>query len=187
MKEILLLLVAIPVGLLVVLSNGLHDMSTAPIIGSDPSATPVVIVAQQVAPPIVVPLPTPVNVPAITANPDDLVGRLLAAASTWLGTRYEWGGCSKLGVDCSCFVQNAFAAIGVRLPRTTVEQIKVARPVTQPAAGDLVFFDNTCSNCGLNPTHVGLVIRPGVMIDAGDPVNIEPIYGGHNARYGRVL
>jgi cell wall-associated NlpC family hydrolase len=84
---------------------------------------------------------------------------------------------------------NIFATVGISLPRTTVPQLAFATPVTADEAmpGDLVFFDNTCSNCGANPTHVGLVIGPGKMIDAGDPVHIEPIYSGHNARFGRVF
>jgi cell wall-associated NlpC family hydrolase len=129
-------------------------------------------------------LSTPV--PSITSD----VGALIAAAKSWLGVHYLWGGCSRTnGIDCSCFVQTAFQAIGVHLPRVTTEQIRVGTPVTsgQAAAGDLVFFDNTCTNCGDNPTHVGLVLGGGQMIDAGDPVKIEPIYGGHNARFRRVL
>ena len=86
-------------------------------------------------------------------------------------------------------MQTVFATVGVHLPRTTVEQIRTAQPIlaTQAQAGDLVFFDNTCSQCGPNPTHVGLYLGNGRIIDAGDPVHIEAVYSGHNARYGRVI
>ncbi len=119
----------------------------------------------------------------------DRITTLVTNAMAWLGVRYRWGGCARDGIDCSCLMQNAFRTIGVNLPRTTVEQIRVARPISSSsaAAGDLVFFDDTCTGCGANPTHVGLVLGDGRMIDAGDPVRIEPIYSGHNARYGRVL
>jgi len=33
---------------------------------------------------------------------------LLAAIEEWLGTRYKMGGCSKSGVDCSCFVKAVY-------------------------------------------------------------------------------
>lgn len=132
-------------------------------------------------------IPTPGLTPGVMAS--GRVERLIAAAMTWVGVRYLWSGCTRAGIDCSCFVQTAYAAIGVAIPRTTVDQIRVVTPISasQATSGDLVFFDNTCTQCGANPTHVGLVLRPGVMVDAGDPVKVEPIYGGHNARYGRVL
>ena len=38
-----------------------------------------------------------------------------------------------------------------------------------------MYFDDTCTNCGANPTHVGLYIGNGQMIDAGDPVRVESI------------
>lgn len=127
-------------------------------------------------------VPVPVSIPAV------LDTSLLQEALTWLGTRYEWGGCTKhVGVDCSCFVQSVLATVGIRAPRVTTDQIRWATPVSadQRLPFDLVFFDNTCSNCGANPTHVGMYLGDGMMIDAGSPVQIERVYTGHNARYGR--
>lgn len=115
----------------------------------------------------------------------------VAKAFTWLGVPYLWGGCSNRGIDCSCLVRNVLAAVGINAPRTTTEQIAWATPVPreQVQVGDLVFFDNTCTGCGGNPTHVGLYIGNGQMIDAGDPVQINPAfigsYGNHNPRVGR--
>lgn len=135
-----------------------------------------------VSPPVV---PTPVaGAPALLFDGQ----YLLQQALSWLNVKYDWGGCSRVtGVDCSCFVQSVFATVGIHMPRVTVDQIKWAYPVPsgQQRPFDLVFFDNTCTNCGANPTHVGLYLGDGKMIDAGDPVHIENVYGGHNARYGR--
>lgn len=119
----------------------------------------------------------------------DRLQALVNAATSWLGVRYAWGGCSRSGVDCSCFVMNALAVIGIHAPRVTTDQIRWASPINAADAhtGDLVFFDNTCTGCGPNPTHVGLYLGGGTMIDAGDPVRIESVYSGHNARYGRPL
>src|SRR3954467_9464822 len=132
------------------------------------------------------PVPTPLPI-AVTAAAGDRFEGLMAAARSYLGTPYQWGGCSRSGIDCSCFVRSVLASAGINAPRVTYQQIAWATPISAADArtGDLVFFDNTCRDCGPNPTHVAMVVSPGVMIDAGDPVRIEPIYGGHNARYGR--
>ncbi len=136
----------------------------------------------------VIDAPAPTSTPVPSIVPLSGVAAVIEAAMTWLGVRYQWGGCSRSGIDCSCAVQTWWAVDGVHLPRTTVDQIKAVAPVSAAEArpGDLVFYDNTCSDCGANPTHVGLVLGAGKMVDAGDPVQIEPIFTGHNARYGRV-
>lgn len=136
--------------------------------------------------PVQVAQPTPLPAPTVEPS-DDRIGQMIAAARTWLGVPYSWGGCSKAGVDCSCFVRNVLALLGINAPRVTTQQIAWATPVSQAEAraGDLVFFDNTCTGCGPNPTHVGLYLGGGSMIDAGDPVRVERVYSGHNARYGR--
>jgi cell wall-associated NlpC family hydrolase len=162
------------------------------------SAAPVVVTVSIRATPAPVHVePVTVRVPtvgAVAATPTPLpvehaegIEALVVAAKSWIGVRYAWGGCSKAGVDCSCFVRNVLAVLGINAPRVTTQQIKWATPISasEARAGDLVFFDNTCSDCGANPTHVGLYLGGGTMIDAGDPVRVEPVYGGHNARYGR--
>jgi cell wall-associated NlpC family hydrolase len=164
MRELLILLLLAPVGLMVVLSNSLATFKPTVAARSTP---------------VVVSMPVPIVTPG-----SDIV----AVAESWLGVRYLWGGCTRRGVDCSCFVRNVLAVFGINAPRTTVEQIRWATPVTreQIAVGDLVFFNDTCRNCGPNPTHVGLAIGGGLMIDAGDPVQIERIdFGAHYAGAGR--
>lgn len=75
----------------------------------------------------------------------------------WKGTPYRLGGASQDGVDCSAFVQVVMAdALGVRMPRTTREQLGFGRRValrsTRP--GDLVFF-----RTGRTTYHVGIMLR----------------------------
>jgi hypothetical protein len=136
---------------------------------------------------------------------------VLNQASAWLGTRYVFGGCSRAGIDCSCFVQTIFGSIGISLPRTSQLQYNatVGRGLGtgSPQAGDLVFFFRTYADPGQDWTHVGVVSRVdsnGVvwMIDApgaraaGDPpdapfgrVREEPIAGTwlqHRPTFARI-
>lgn len=94
-----------------------------------------------------------------TVNPPDPNAKGAAAATSFalnnLGVPYSWGGgtpngptkgfgngANTVGYDCSSFVQAALARAGVKLPRTTYDQMKVGKPVpnlvsAQP--GDLLF------------------------------------------------
>jgi cell wall-associated NlpC family hydrolase len=89
------------------------------------------------------------------------------------GTPYVWGGTGHGGFDCSGLVLRAYKRAGIDLPRTAAEQYgafsrKISWKHLKP--GDLVFFD------GLG--HVGMVSRPGYMVDAphtGDVVKEEPL------------
>jgi len=145
---------------------------------------------------------TPVTAPLRLARPPAMPvptvvghewGDLLAYALSWVNTPYLWGGCSRKGVDCSCFVQNVLGQVGISAPRVTTQQVRWAIPVTreQLRPFDLVFFDNTCQGCGANPTHVGLYIGNGQMVQAGgSAVSVQPVFSGfyglHFSGAGRV-
>ena len=142
-------------------------------LATGPDVTTAAALVLTVATPIAVPVPT-IAPGELTSN--DAVERTIAAATTWLGVPYRWGGCTRSGVDCSCFVQNALlVGAGIRAPRVTVDQIRWATPipVTQMRRGDLIFFRNTCTGCGPNPTHVAMYLGGGQFIHAGDPVQIS--------------
>lgn len=72
--------------------------------------------------------------------------RELAARSSlqYQGTPYKWGGNDpSAGIDCSAFVKYLYGNIGVNLPRTAAEQVKVGQVVArledlQP--GDRLYF-----------------------------------------------
>lgn len=67
---------------------------------------------------------------------------LLEEANQWLGTPYCFGGNDNRCVDCSGFIQNLFANIGVELPRTSSEQAKYGKAIeiNNLSVGDLMFF-----------------------------------------------
>lgn len=87
---------------------------------------------------------------------------VIQAARGYLGVPYKWGGTSRQnGMDCSGFLQAAFKDVGVQLPRTTYEQVKVGHAVglnhLQP--GDAVFTEP--GHAG--PNHVGLYVGHGMI------------------------
>ena len=164
-------------------------------VGVSDSAPPAVSVEAHTpsngAPVVVSTVQTPVPTLVPAPGADARIQQAISYALTWLGVRYSWGGCGRSGIDCSCFVQQVMASIGISVPRVTTAQIAYDRPVARDdlRPGDTVFFDATCSGCGGNPTHEGLYLGGGLMIDAGDPVQVNPVFTGyyaaHNPRAGR--
>jgi cell wall-associated NlpC family hydrolase len=89
-------------------------------------------------------------------SPDrSAAGRVVSAARSFLGAPYRYGGADARGMDCSGLTSQAFASVGVVLPRTAAEQARAGRWVAldELAAGDLVFF-----SFADKPDHVGLVV-----------------------------
>ena len=136
---------------------------------------------------------TPIAVPVPTAGQalsGDLGGRIVQIARLWLGVPYVFGGCSRAGVDCSCLVQNVYAAVGIRLPRIAVDQFNATVPINDPQPGDLVFFANTYMP---GVSHVGIYIGNGLQINApttGQVVSVASAvtgyWGAHYAGARRV-
>ena len=125
-----------------------------------------------------VPVTAPVGAPAPPMSVD-LGPRIVELAQTWLGVPYVFGGCSRGGVDCSCLVENVYAAAGIHLPRVAVDQFNATSPISDPEPGDLVFFANTYEP-GIS--HVGIYIGNGLQINApttGEVVSIAPVFTGY--------
>lgn len=87
-----------------------------------------------------------------------LTEQLLNVANDYQGIRYQWGGMSRTGMDCSGFVKNAFNQFNISLPRTSKEMASRGERVSSSEAkpGDLIFFKNGGSRV-IN--HVGIVIE----------------------------
>lgn len=75
--------------------------------------------------------------------------QILAMARPLMGTHYEWGGVTELGIDCSGLTQFICKNSGVWLPRDAEEQAIVGQIVAFDSdiekyaqAGDLIFFVN---------------------------------------------
>ena len=101
---------------------------------------------------------------------------IIAYASNFLGTPYLWGGTSpSTGFDCSGFTQYVYAHFGIKIGRTTYDQIndgyEVSKGELQP--GDLIFYGE-----GGNPTHMGMYVGNSTYIHSprtGDVVKISSI------------
>ena len=89
---------------------------------------------------------------------------LYAHYNQWKNTKYQIGGLSRNGIDCSGFVYMTFKTrLGMVLPRSTEFQAEVGASVdkNQLRAGDLVFF-----RTGRTDRHVGVYLENGRFLHA---------------------
>ena len=133
-------------------------------------APPEVKPASAVAPP---PPPEPAAAAAPPPEPDpaqesgSAVGAAaVEAAKSQIGTPYVWGGAAPGGFDCSGLTSWAYKQAGLDIPRVAADQT-VGRQVSyeelQP--GDLVLWSG----------HAAMYAGDGMMIEAGSPVQMNPV------------
>ena len=114
---------------------------------------------------------------------------VVSIAKQYIGVPYVFGGSSPSGFDCSGLIYYAFKNSGKSISRTTAAgYYSMAKKVTSPQIGDLVFFSNTYK---AGVSHVGIYLGNGQMISAsGSKVIIESILSGywksHFTSYGRI-
>jgi len=123
-------------------------------------------------------------VPGAPAPAGDPGRAIAAAASSLLGTRYEFGGADLGGFDCSGLALYVYAQSGIAIPRTAREQQRAAQPVprAQLEPGDLVFFHIS----GRAVDHVGVYVGAGEFVHAphrGVAVTVGELAGGYYAQH----
>ncbi|MEY4298753.1 MAG: hypothetical protein RLZZ423_1932 [Cyanobacteriota bacterium] len=107
------------------------------------------------------PRPRLLDAAAITAAIPTVLA--FAEAASQQPNRYLWGGNLGPDFDCSGFIQAAFAAAGIWVPRDAYQQERFCQPVAVAPGqyallrpGDLIFFGRP-QRC----THVGLYLGSG--------------------------
>lgn len=90
-------------------------------------------------------------------NNCDLADQLVEVATSRIGTRYRPGGTTEEGFDCSGLVFSTFENVGIKLPRSSVEQANYGVKIgnEQAQKGDLIFFK---TNRKGQINHVGMVV-----------------------------
>ncbi len=85
-------------------------------------------------------------------------------AKSLLGNPYKYGGASPKGFDCSGLVYYTHGKLGIRTPRTSLQQYKNAKNIklSKLHSGDLVFFTLNKANV----SHVGIYLGNGRFIHA---------------------
>jgi len=103
-------------------------------------------------------------------NSEVMRKKLYAQYGQWKGTKYEVGGSSKKGIDCSGFVYVTFKSkLGVVLPRSTELQADAGKNVDKGhlRTGDLVFFKT-----GMFDRHVGIYLERGRFLHASTSLGV---------------
>ncbi len=91
---------------------------------------------------------------------------LVKETKKWIGTRYQYGGHSRKGTDCSGMVMEVYLAVcGIALPRSSREQQAFCQSINKKdlVEGDLIFF---CTGSAGRVSHVGMYIGDGKMVHA---------------------
>ncbi|WP_017472155.1 NlpC/P60 family protein [Amphibacillus jilinensis] len=97
------------------------------------------------------------------------VESIIQTAKSQIGSRYQWGGTSPSGFDCSGFIQFAFDQHDVTLPRTVSDMWHRTIKVDQPSIGDLVFFETYKKG----PSHAGIYLGNNQFIHASESQGVS--------------
>ncbi len=113
---------------------------------------------------------------ALSSNQNYISRLLYKEYASWHRTPYKYGGEDLNGIDCSSFIQKIYMdAFGIKLPRTTLDQVKKGIKVSKNnyKDGDLIFFKT-----GYNTRHTGIIIEKGKFIHASQKrgVSISDIH-----------
>ncbi|MFK0046003.1 C40 family peptidase [Streptomyces sp. NPDC090741] len=100
---------------------------------------------------------------ALAAMPSVRASTAVGGVLAEIGKPYVWGAEGPSAFDCSGLMQYVYARAGIRLPRTTWDQINAGSrvPVSQVRPGDLIFYRGGA--------HVGMYVGDGKVVHAPRP------------------
>jgi len=111
----------------------------------------------------------------------------------WLGTPYRGGSNTKLGTDCSGFVQMIFREVYnkdlTHSSRAMIKEVDLLKKKSALKEGDLLFFKTYHHRV----SHVGIYLRDGLFVHASTSNGVEiaslnmPYYKRTFYKAGRVL
>lgn len=150
--------------------------------------------AVETAPPAVAasPVVAAADAPEARKAGDSIKDRLLRVAQRMLAVPYRFGGTTLWGLDCSGFVQKAFAFLDLGLPRTAREQFREGLKISKAdlSPGDLVFFRTYAKYA----SHVGIYLGDNRFVHASSRDRMvtidsldEPYYMKHYLGAKRLL
>jgi cell wall-associated NlpC family hydrolase len=117
---------------------------------------------------------------------ESTLDELIRVAMSFKGVRYVYGGASRKGTDCSGFVMQAYASIGISTPRSAISYagsgVKIARENLK--IGDVVLFD-TDGGRRTNVSHVGIYLGNDKFIHASSTNHkvVVASLSGYQAKY----
>ncbi len=84
--------------------------------------------------------------------------KVLKEARKYYGVKHKIGGMDRKGIDCSGLTYQSFKSVGVKLPRSARDQVKIGQKVSlnKLQEGDLVFFSFRKK---VRISHVGIVSK----------------------------
>lgn len=95
----------------------------------------------------------------ITITSISKASKIISHANSFKGVRYQYGGTTQRGMDCSGLIYTSFKYESVLLPRISRDMAKKGKRIklNEVRQGDLLFFKTNKRQAKIN--HVGLIVN----------------------------
>ncbi|SES20203.1 peptidoglycan-binding protein [Salipaludibacillus aurantiacus] len=127
------------------------------------------------------------NATTVSSSSSSSVDAMISTARSVIGSKYQWGGTTPSGFDCSGFINYVYNQHGKSIPRTVSQMYSAATKVSSPSRGDIVFFETRTG-----PSHAGIYLGNGQFIHSGASTGVtvsnmsNPYWSAHYIGAGRL-